>query len=57
MSTAKQAQWIEEVSRRQEISRSIHLTIERVRDCDKNQLKILTDRLDIKRCRGGVKIA
>ena len=44
-------------SKRQEISRLVHLTIERVQDCDKNQLKILTDRLGIKRCRGGVKIA
>ena len=55
MSTAKQARWIKEVTRRQEITRSIHLAIERCRDCNKNQLKILTDRLGIERCRDCLK--
>ena len=54
MSTAKQAQWIEELSRRQDISRSIHLAIKRCRDWDKNQLKILIDRLGIEAYQGGV---
>ena len=44
VSTAKQAQWIEEVSRGQELSQSIHLAIERCQDCDKKQLKSSTDR-------------
>ena len=48
---------IKELLKRQEISRLIHLAIERCRDCDKNQLKISTDRLGIERCRVGVEIA
>ena len=38
---------IEELSRRQEISRSIHLAIERCRDCDKNHLNSSTDSLAV----------
>ena len=57
MSTTKQALWIEEVSKGQKISRSIHLAIEGSRDYDKSHLKISTDRLGIERCQGGVEIA
>ena len=42
---------IEELSRRQEISRSIHLAIERCRDCNISQLKNSIDNLAVKRCR------
>ena len=44
MSTTKQARWFEEVSRGQEISQLIHLTIKRYRDYDKNQLKSSIDK-------------
>ena len=60
VSTAKQARWIEEVSksyRGDEISQLNHLAIERCRDCDKKTIEISTDRLGIERCRGGVEIA
>ena len=45
---------IEKLSRGQELSQSIHLAIERCRDCDKKQLKSSTDRLG---SLGSVKIA
>ena len=48
---------IEKLSRRQELSRSIHLAIKRCQECDKKQLKISTDRLGIERYRGAVEIA
>ena len=48
---------IEELSRGQELSQSIHLAIERCQDCDKKQLKSLIDRLGIERCRGAFEIA
>ena len=35
---------IEELLRGQELSRLIHLAIERCQDCDKNQLKSTTDK-------------
>ena len=57
MSIAKQARWIEEVLRGQEISRSIHLAIERYRGYDKNQLKSSIDKPGVERCRGGVEKA
>ena len=44
VSTAKQARWVEELSRGHEISRSIH---HRYRDCDKNQLKSSIDKLGV----------
>ena len=40
---------IKKLSRRQELSRSIHLAIKRYQECDKNKLKILTDMLGIER--------
>ena len=43
--------------KRQEISRLIHLAIERCRDCDGKQQMSLIDKPGIERCRGGVKIA
>ena len=49
MSTAKQARWVEELSRGHEISRSIHLAIGRYRDCDKNQLKSSIDKLSVEK--------
>ena len=45
---------IKKLSRRQELSRSIHLAIKRCQECNKNKLKILTDRLVIKRYQGAV---
>ena len=45
---------IKKLSRRQELSRSIHLAIKRYRECDKNKLKILTDRLGIERYQGAI---
>ena len=39
---------IENLSRRQEISQSIHLAIKRYRDYDKNQLKSLIDKPGVK---------
>ena len=39
---------IEELSRGHEISRSVHLAIERYQDCDKNQLKSSIDKLGVK---------
>ena len=52
-----QLRGVEKLSSRQEISWLIHLTIERCRDCDKNQLKISIEKLGVKRCRGGVEDA
>ena len=43
--------------RGQKVSRSIHLAIERCRDCDKKQLKSSIDKLGVERCRGAVEIA
>ena len=48
---------IEELSRGQEVSRSIHQAIERYRDCDKKQLNSSIDRLGIERCQGAIEIA
>ena len=48
---------IEKLSRGQELSRSIHLAIEKCRDCDEKQLKSSTDKPGVERCRGGVVIA
>ena len=48
---------VEKLSRRQELSQSIHLAIKRYRDYDKNQLKSLIDKPGVKRCQGGVEIA
>ena len=49
---------IEELLRRgQELSRSIYLAIERCRDCDKNQLRISTDKPGVRRCQGSVEVA
>ena len=52
---------VEKLLRGQELSRSIHLAIERCRDCDKNQLKISIDKPGVKevsrRYRGGIEIA
>ena len=48
---------VEELLRGQKLSRSIHLAIERCRDCDKNQLKSSTDKPSIERCRGSVEVA
>ena len=48
---------IEKLSRRQELSRLIHLVIDRCRDCDKKQLKSSTDKPGIERCREVVEIA
>ena len=39
------------------VSRSIHLAIERCRDCNKKQLKSLIDKPSIERCQGAVDIA
>ena len=39
------------------LSWSIHLAVERYRDCDKKQLKSSTDKLGIKRCREFVEVA
>ena len=39
---------IEHLSRGQELSRSIHLAIEKCRDCDKNQLKFSIDKPGVK---------
>ena len=47
---------VEELSRGQKLSRSIHLTIERCRDCDKKQLKSLIDKLGVERCQGFVEV-
>ena len=56
----KQARWIKiavkELSRGQKLSQSIHLAIERCRDCEKKQLKSSIDKLGIERCRGAVEI-
>ena len=49
--------FVEELSRGQKLSRSIHLAIERCRDCDKKQLKSSIDKPGIEKCRGGVEIA
>ena len=46
---------IKELSRKQEISQSIHLTIERCRDCDEKQHMISIDKLGIERCRDCLK--
>ena len=54
---SSQPQWIEKLSRRQEISRSIHLAVERCRDCDKNQLKISIEKPGVERCQGAIEIA
>ena len=48
---------IEKLSRGQKLSWSIHLAIERCRDCDKQQQKGSIDKLSIERCRGAVEIA
>ena len=48
---------VEKLSRRQEISRSIHLAVERCRDCDKNQLKISIEKVGVERCQGAIEIA
>ena len=47
---------IEELSRRQEISRSIHLAIERCQDCDEKQQMSSIDKPGVERCRGAVEI-
>ena len=57
VSTAKQARWIEELSRGQEISQLIHLAIERCQDCDEKQQMSSIDKPDVERCRGAVEIA
>ena len=61
VSTTKQARWIKvavkELSRGQKLSRSIHLAIERCRDCDKKQLKSSIDKPSIERCRGAIEVA
>ena len=48
---------IEHLSRRQELSRSIHLAIERCWDCDKNQLKSSTNKPGVKRYQGSIEVA
>ena len=48
---------VEKLSRRQEIFRSIHLAVERCRDCDKNQLKIPIEKSGVERCQGAIEIA
>ena len=48
---------IDDLSRRQKLSQSIHLAIERCRDCDKNQLKSSIDKPTAERCRGSVEVA
>ena len=47
---------IDDLSRRQKLSQSIHLAIKRCRDC-KNQLKSSTDKPAVERCRGFVEVA
>ena len=53
----KEARWIEELSRGQELFRSIHLAIERCQDCDKKKLKSSIDKPHVERCRRAVEIA
>ena len=48
---------IEELSRRQELSWSIRLAIERYRDCDISQLKSLIDSLAVERCWAAVELS
>ena len=47
---------IKELSKGQELSRSIHLAIKRCQDCDKKQLKSSIDKPGIERCRDCLKI-
>ena len=47
---SSQPRWIEKLLKGQELSRSIHLTVERCQDCDKKQLKSSTDSQVSRRC-------
>ena len=48
---------IEELSRRQELSWSIHLAIERCQDSDISQLKRSIDSLTVKRCQAAIELS
>ena len=48
---------INELSRRQEISRLNHLAIKRCRDCDISQLKSSIDSLAVERCQAAVELS
>ena len=48
---------VEELSKGQKLSRSIHLAIESCRDCDKKQLKSSTDKPGIEWCQGSIEVA
>ena len=46
---------VEELSRTQKDCQSIHLAVERCRDCDKKQLKSSIDKPGVERCRDCLK--